>query len=159
MKTALIGVKHGFYVACSNVSFILMYQQHFTYRVILFLKHLDLAFMTPQFFLFFLPSQYVYSSVFFSISKPIGLSLRTPFFSTSVSILMIYLMLYIWSQGFPGSSVVKNPFGHSADGDSIPVSGRCPGDGNGYLMLPGKSHRQRSLAGYSPWGHKEMDMT
>ena len=22
---------------------------------------------------------------------------------------------------------------------------------------PGKSHRQRSLAGYSPWGHKELD--
>jgi len=24
--------------------------------------------------------------------------------------------------------------------------------------LPGKSHGQRSLAGYSPWGHKELDM-
>ena len=22
------------------------------------------------------------------------------------------------------------------------------------VFLPGKSHRQRSLAGYSPWGHK-----
>ena len=27
------------------------------------------------------------------------------------------------------------------------------------VFLPGKSHRQRSLAGYSPWGHKESDMT
>ena len=27
------------------------------------------------------------------------------------------------------------------------------------LFLPRKSHRQRSLAGYSPWGHKELDMT
>ena len=26
-------------------------------------------------------------------------------------------------------------------------------------ILGGKSHRQRSLAGYSPWGHKESDMT
>ena len=26
-------------------------------------------------------------------------------------------------------------------------------------FLPGKSHGQRSLAGYSPWGHKEMDTT
>ena len=26
------------------------------------------------------------------------------------------------------------------------------------LFLPGKSHRQRSLAGCSPWGHKELDM-
>ena len=27
------------------------------------------------------------------------------------------------------------------------------------VVLPGKSHGQRSLAGYSPWGHKELDMT
>ena len=27
------------------------------------------------------------------------------------------------------------------------------------VFLPGKSHRQRSLAGYSPWGRKELDMT
>jgi len=27
------------------------------------------------------------------------------------------------------------------------------------VILPEKSHRQRSLAGYSPWGHKESDMT
>ena len=26
-------------------------------------------------------------------------------------------------------------------------------------FLPGKSHGQRSLADYSPWGHKEYDMT
>ena len=26
------------------------------------------------------------------------------------------------------------------------------------VFLPGKSHGQRSLAGYSPWGHKENDM-
>ena len=25
--------------------------------------------------------------------------------------------------------------------------------------LPGKSHGQRSLVGYSPWGHKESDTT
>ena len=27
------------------------------------------------------------------------------------------------------------------------------------VFLPGKSHRQRSLEGYSPWGHKQSDMT
>ena len=27
------------------------------------------------------------------------------------------------------------------------------------VFLPGKSHGQRSLAGYSPWSHKESDMT
>ena len=25
--------------------------------------------------------------------------------------------------------------------------------------VPGKFHGQRSLAGYSPWGHEELDMT
>ena len=27
------------------------------------------------------------------------------------------------------------------------------------VFLPGKSHGQRSLVGYSPWGPKESDMT
>ena len=27
------------------------------------------------------------------------------------------------------------------------------------VLLSGKSHGQRSLAGYSPWGHKELDTT
>ena len=27
------------------------------------------------------------------------------------------------------------------------------------VFLPGESHGQRSLAGYSPWGCKESDMT
>ena len=41
-------------------------------------------------------------------------------------------------------------------------SGRSPGGEHGKptpLFLPGKSHGQRSLAGYSPWGPKESDMT
>ena len=27
------------------------------------------------------------------------------------------------------------------------------------VLLPGESHRQRSLVGYSPWGRKELDTT
>ena len=27
------------------------------------------------------------------------------------------------------------------------------------VLLPGKAHGWRSLVGYSPWGHKESDMT
>ena len=27
------------------------------------------------------------------------------------------------------------------------------------VLLPGKSHGQRSVVGYSPWGGKELDMT
>ena len=40
--------------------------------------------------------------------------------------------------------------------------GRNPGVGIGKpapLFLPGKPRGQRSLAGYSPWGHKESDIT
>ena len=45
---------------------------------------------------------------------------------------------------------------------SIPGSGRSPGVGNDnslqYTCL-GESHGQRSVAGYSPWGRRESDMT
>ena len=44
----------------------------------------------------------------------------------------------------------------------IPGSGRFPGEGNPLdfpVFLPGKSHGQRTLAGYGPWGHKESDTT
>ena len=44
----------------------------------------------------------------------------------------------------------------------IPESGRSPGEGLGnplqYSFLE-NPHRQRSLEGYSPPGHKESDMT
>ena len=37
----------------------------------------------------------------------------------------------------------------------IPGSGRSPGEGDiNPLQLPGKSHGQRSLVGYSPGGHR-----
>ena len=45
------------------------------------------------------------------------------------------------------------------DTGSIPRLGRSPGVGNGNSLpafLPGKFHGQRSLAGYSPQGHKEL---
>ena len=45
----------------------------------------------------------------------------------------------------------------------IPGWGRSPGGGNGNLLqyscLGSQSHGQRSLVGYSPWGHKQSDMT
>ena len=45
---------------------------------------------------------------------------------------------------------------------SIPELGRSPGGGHSnplQYFLPGESHGQRSLAAYSPWGHKEADRT
>ena len=47
------------------------------------------------------------------------------------------------------------------DPSSIPGLGRSPEEGNGnplqYSCL--ESHGQRSLVGYSPWGHRESDTT
>ena len=47
------------------------------------------------------------------------------------------------------------------DSGLTPGSGRSPGEGNGssltLVFLPGESQGQRSLEGYSPWGHKELD--
>ena len=37
--------------------------------------------------------------------------------------------------------------------------GRSPEERNTPVFLPGEFHRQRSLAGYSPWGHKQSDTT
>ena len=55
--------------------------------------------------------------------------------------------------------VVKNLLANAGDtGDvgSIPGSGRSPGEGNGNPLqyaCSEKSHGQRSLVGYNPWGH------
>ena len=58
--------------------------------------------------------------------------------------------------GFLGGSVVKNPPAGARDADSIPGLGKFPGEGNGnaLIFMPGKSHGQRGLAGYNPWGCK-----
>ena len=52
--------------------------------------------------------------------------------------------------------------GDAGDLGSIPGSGRSPGGGKGnpvQYFLPGESHGQRSLAGHTPWGRKELDTT
>ena len=52
--------------------------------------------------------------------------------------------------------------GDARDEDSIPGSGRSPGGGNGTLLQYScleNPHGQKSLAGYSPWGHEELDPT
>ena len=67
--------------------------------------------------------------------------------------------------GFPGGSVVKNPPANAADTkdtSSIPGAGRFPWRRKWQptpVFLPGKSHGQKSLVGYSPWGRKESDTT
>ena len=64
--------------------------------------------------------------------------------------------------GFPGSSTGKESTCKAGDPSSIPGLGRSPGEGHGiplqYSCLE-NPHGQRSLAGYSPWSCKELDMT
>ena len=63
------------------------------------------------------------------------------------------------------ASVEKNQpanAGDIRDADSIPGSGRSPGEREWLpapIFLPGELHGQRSLVGYSPWGCKESDIT
>ena len=64
--------------------------------------------------------------------------------------------------GFPGGSVVKNPPAKQKMAGSTSGSGRSTGEGNSKntpVFLPVKSHKQRNLVGYSPRGHKVLDMT
>ena len=52
--------------------------------------------------------------------------------------------------------------GDARHAGSLPMSGRSPWRRKWKptpVFLLGKSHGQRSLAGYSPWGHKESDTT
>ena len=53
--------------------------------------------------------------------------------------------------------MLKNLTANAGDAGSIPGSGRSPGEGNGNLLqYYVKSHGQKSLAGYSPWGCKTV---
>ena len=56
----------------------------------------------------------------------------------------------------------KGPACNAGDLDSVPGLGRSPeeehGDSLQYSCLE-NSHGQRSLVGYSPGGHKELDKT
>ena len=58
--------------------------------------------------------------------------------------------------------MVKNQAANAGDTGSIPESGRSPGGGHGnpvqYSCLKNSMDRE-AWAGYSPWGHKELDTT
>ena len=71
--------------------------------------------------------------------------------------------MYQWWGAAFGGSALKNLPATAGDTGSIPESGRSPGGGNGnafqYSFLPGESHGQRGLEGYSLWGCQESEMT
>ena len=64
--------------------------------------------------------------------------------------------------GFPGGSNGKESACNAGDPRLIPGSEISPGEGNGNPVQCScleKSHGQRTIAGYSPQGGKESDMT
>ena len=64
--------------------------------------------------------------------------------------------------GFPGGSDGKESACNEGDLGLIPGLGRSPGGGRGNPLqysCPENPQGQRSLAGYSPWGCKELDTT
>ena len=69
---------------------------------------------------------------------------------------------FFWGGGFPGGSEVKASAWNVGDPGLIPELGKIPWRRKWQptlVLLPGESHGGRSLVGYSPWGHKESDMT
>ena len=72
------------------------------------------------------------------------------------------LLCFIGKLGFPAGSDNKKSDLNPKELGSIPGLGRSPGGGHGnplqYSCLE-NPHGQRGLAGCSPWGCKELDMT
>ena len=63
---------------------------------------------------------------------------------------------------FPCGSDGKESICKARDPGLIPGLGRSPGEEKWQstpVFLPREFHRHRSLVGYSPWGHKELDTT
>ena len=62
------------------------------------------------------------------------------------------------SGGFPGGSAVKNLLAiQKTQARSLSQEDPLPKEMQSTpIFLPGKSHGQTGLAGYSPWGHKSQ---
>ena len=102
---------------------------------------------------------------------PVGKCVMTPYTSQPESWWVwliqapgIYRTSTIHQGGFPGALVVKNPpanAGDLRDVNSIPGSGRFPGEGlaTHSNILAWRIPWTEDPAGYNPWGHKELDTT
>ena len=78
-----------------------------------------------------------------------------------------FVLMYSQIMGFPGGAVAKSLPASARDSGNK----RCKFDSWVWkilwrrkwiptpVFLPGKFHGERSLAGYSPWGHEESDTT
>ena len=80
-----------------------------------------------------------------------------------LELLLLGPLILYWSyifQGFPGGSEGRVSACNVGDLDSIPRSGRSPGEGNGNpLQYPCLENPLDRGAWYSPPGHRESDTT
>ena len=114
--------------------------------------------------------EYPVGAVGTSWPRTIGVSLARSQSPSSIALLFFHLTPTIETfclsvcipMGFSGSSAGKQSACNAGDLSSIPWLGRSPGEGHGsplqYSCLE-HPHGQRSLVGYSPWDHKELDTT
>ena len=134
------------------------------FALILFLFNLGITFAVSwknwkQFSFFYSLEQFVFSETIW-----IFLQSRRPWFNS-------WVRNITWRRDrlpvpgfmdFPGGSDGKESACNVGDLGLIPGLGRSPGGGHGnplrYSCLE-NPHGQKSLAGYSPWGHKELDTT
>ena len=75
--------------------------------------------------------------------------------------MVIFNMIFIILLGFPSGSVVRLHLQGRRPG-FYPWVGKIPWERKWRptpVFLPGESHGQRSLVGYSPWGRRESDTT
>ena len=96
------------------------------------------------------------------VLTPSGLQFLSQFSSLFLLRIWAFIVVIKVNEGFPHSSVSKESACNTRDPGSIPGWGRSPGGGNGQptpVLLPGESHGQRSLAGYSLWGCKSQTKT
>ena len=79
-----------------------------------------------------------------------------------VSLKIKLITFFVAEEGFPDSSFGKESACNGGDPSLIPGLERSSGERIGYPFQYScleNPHGQRSLAGYSPWGFKESDMT
>ena len=101
---------------------------------------------------------YIYSITYYVIYKyPYPLSLKRLFIYRQY-----YIIQYTNYMGFPGGSDDKESTCNCGRPSFDPWIGKFPWRREQLLtpvFWPGEFHGQRSLVGYSPWGHKESDTT
>ena len=74
---------------------------------------------------------------------------------------LLKIVVFCWL-GFPGNSDGKEFFQECRRPRFDPWVGKIPWRMEWQptpVFLPGESHGQRSLVGYSPWNHKQLDTT